>query len=49
VCHNREYLVVLELLRMKARGEEPDLAEAPERQDAPDLMAALEASLAARS
>ena len=33
---------------MKARGEEPDLPEAPERQDAPDLMAALEASLAAR-
>ena len=38
---------VLELIRMKARGEEPDLPEAPEREDAPDLMAALEASLAA--
>ena len=37
---------VLELIGMKARGEEPDLPDAPEPQEAPDLMAALEASLA---
>jgi DNA end-binding protein Ku len=36
---------VMELIDAKARGEEPDLPEAPEEQDAPDLMAALEASL----
>jgi DNA end-binding protein Ku len=40
---------VLELVRMKAKGEEPELPAEPESKEAPDLMAALEASLAARS
>jgi DNA end-binding protein Ku len=40
---------VMALIEAKARGEEPDIPEQPEPEDAPDLMAALEASLAGRS
>jgi DNA end-binding protein Ku len=40
---------VLELIATKARGEEPVPAEIPEVADAPDLAAALEASLASGS
>jgi DNA end-binding protein Ku len=40
---------VLDLIKAKARGEEPDLPEAPEPQEDHDLMAALEASLGAKS
>jgi DNA end-binding protein Ku len=40
---------VLGLINAKARGEEPDLPEAPEPQEDQDLMSALEASLGARS
>lgn len=40
---------VLDLIKAKARGEEPDLPEAPEPQEAQDLMSALEASVAGRS
>lgn len=40
---------VMDLIETKARGEEPDLPEAPEPEEAPDLMAALEASLTASS
>jgi DNA end-binding protein Ku len=36
---------VLDLIETKARGEEPDLPEAPESEEMPDLAAALEASL----
>jgi DNA end-binding protein Ku len=36
---------VLQLIEAKARGEEPDLPEPTETEAAPDLMAALEASL----
>jgi DNA end-binding protein Ku len=39
---------VLELIAAKERGEEPDLPEAGESSDMPDLEAALEASLAGR-
>lgn len=38
---------VLELINSKAAGEEPELPEAPAPKPAPDLMAALEASLKA--
>ena len=40
---------VLDLIKAKARGEEPDLPEAPEPQEDQDLMSALEASLGGRS
>jgi DNA end-binding protein Ku len=40
---------VLALIEAKARGEEPDLPEPAETADSGDLMAALEASLSARS
>jgi DNA end-binding protein Ku len=40
---------VLKLIDAKARGEEPDLPEASESAEMPDLEAALEASLAGRS
>jgi DNA end-binding protein Ku len=40
---------VLGLINAKARGEEPDLPDAPEPQEDQDLMSALEASLGARS
>ncbi len=40
---------VLALIEQKARGVEPTLPEPDERQESGDLMAALEASLAARS
>jgi DNA end-binding protein Ku len=40
---------VLALIEAKARGEEPDLPEVEDTQDNADLMAALEASLSARS
>jgi DNA end-binding protein Ku len=40
---------VLELIETKARGEEPAPPEPEQREDAPDLMAALEASLAGGS
>ena len=40
---------VLDLIKAKARGEEPDLPEAPEPQEGQDLTSALEASLAGRS
>ncbi len=40
---------VLNLIAAKARGEEPDLPDAPEPEEAPDLMTALEASLAGSS
>lgn len=36
---------VLELIKARARGEEPELPEAPVDQETPDLIAALEASL----
>ena len=39
---------VLDLIKAKARGEEPDLPEGPEPQEDQDLMSALEASLGAR-
>ncbi|HUA06710.1 MAG TPA: Ku protein [Solirubrobacteraceae bacterium] len=39
---------VLDLIKAKARGEEPDLPEAPEPPESQDLMAALEASLGAK-
>lgn len=39
---------VLDLIEVKARGEEPELAEAPESTQDTDLMAALEASLKGR-
>ena len=40
---------IMNLIEAKARGEEPDLPDAPEPEEAPDLMAALEASLAGSS
>ncbi|MFZ0040940.1 MAG: Ku protein, partial [Solirubrobacteraceae bacterium] len=40
---------VLDLIAAKARGEEPELPEAPQEAEMPDLEAALEASLAGRS
>jgi DNA end-binding protein Ku len=40
---------VLELIATKARGEEPAPPEPEQREDAPDLMAALEASLSGSS
>jgi DNA end-binding protein Ku len=40
---------VIELIEAKARGEEPDIPEAVEPEEAPDLMAALEASLSKSS
>lgn len=40
---------VMDLIETKARGEEPDLPEVPEPEQAPDLMAALEASLTGSS
>jgi DNA end-binding protein Ku len=40
---------VLELIESKARGEEPSVPEPEQREDSPDLMAALEASLAGQS
>ena len=38
---------VLELIKTKASGKEPELPEPEEREEAPDLAAALEASLGA--
>jgi DNA end-binding protein Ku len=38
---------VLELIETKARGEEPTMPTPDDREAAPDLMAALEASLGA--
>jgi DNA end-binding protein Ku len=40
---------VLELIAAKARGEEPEVAPQPEREEAPDLAGALEASLGSGS
>jgi DNA end-binding protein Ku len=39
---------VLDLIQAKARGEEPELPDAPEPAGDTDLMAALEASLQGR-
>ena len=40
---------VLDLIKAKARGEEPDLPASPKPEESQDLMAALEASLGSRS
>ena len=40
---------VLDLIKAKARGEEPELPEPPEPEESQDLMSALEASLGSRS
>ncbi len=40
---------VLDLIKAKASGEEPDLPEPPEPEESQDLMAALEASLGSKS